>query len=84
MEFPGVHPSKYSLCTVFMSPETAISPHWRALFTADHVKKQLALVAIDEAHCIVDWLVLRIMGNTAKWQLLSAIGVMLLGQPTVN
>ena len=64
-----------------MSPETAISPHWRALFTA---KKQLALVAIDEAHCIVDWLVLRIMVSTAKCQLLSVIGVMLLEQPTVN
>ena len=51
-----------------MSPEIAISPHWRALFTADYVKKQLALVAIDEAHCIVDWLVRIIIVNTVKCQ----------------
>ena len=38
---------------MFMSPEIAISPHWRALFTAEHVKKQLALVAIDEAHALL-------------------------------
>ena len=43
-----------------MSPETAISPLWRAVFTADYVKKNLTLVAIDEAHCIVDWSVIRI------------------------
>ncbi len=40
-----------------MSPETAICPPWRGVFTAEYVKKHLALVAIDEAHCIVDWLV---------------------------
>ena len=41
-----------------MSPKTAISSQWHAVFIADYVKEHLALVAIDEAHCIVDWLVL--------------------------
>ena len=41
--------------TVFMSPEAAISTLWRTLYSYDYVKKNLALVAIDEAHCIIDW-----------------------------
>ena len=41
-----------------MSPETAIDPPWRTVFSAEYVKTHLALVALDEAHCIVDWLVL--------------------------
>lgn len=40
-----------------MSPENAISPPWRGVFSSGYVKEHLALVAIDEAHCIVDWLV---------------------------
>ncbi len=40
-----------------MSPETAISSLGHEVFATDYVKEHLALVAIDEAHCIVDWLV---------------------------
>ena len=40
-----------------MSPETAIDPPWRTVFSAEYVKTHLALVALDEAR-IVDWLVL--------------------------
>ena len=44
-------------CIVFMSPEAATTSPCREVFTADYVKKHLALVAIDEAHCVLDWLV---------------------------
>ena len=40
--------------SVFMSPETAINNQWRTLFGSNKV----ALVSIDEAHCIPEWLVL--------------------------
>jgi superfamily II DNA helicase RecQ len=35
-----------------MSPETAVKPPWRNIFQTPHFKKVLALVAVDEAHCI--------------------------------
>ena len=40
---------------VFMSPEHAVAPPWRGLFCCDYFKRHLAVVAIDEAHCIADW-----------------------------
>ena len=40
-----------------MSPETAVSAEWRKMFDSAYVKQQLVLVAIDEAHCIPEWLV---------------------------
>ena len=40
--------------TVFLSPEKAVSQPWRGIFSSD---LQLALVAIDEAHCVYEWLV---------------------------
>lgn len=39
---------------MFMSPEIAISNPWRDLFSS---KLQLSLLAIDEAHCVYEWLV---------------------------
>ena len=39
---------------MFMSPEIAISNPWRDLFSS---KLQLSLIAIDEAHCVYEWLV---------------------------
>ena len=40
-----------------MAPETAVSPPWRDVFATTLFQRNLALVAIDEAHCISDWLV---------------------------
>ena len=40
---------------VLMSPEHAVTPPWRRLFGSEYYKRHLAVVAIDEAHCIVDW-----------------------------
>ena len=36
-----------------MSPETAISEPWRRSFT----ERRIVLVAVDEAHCILEWFV---------------------------
>ena len=44
-----------NLCVVFMAPETAVSPPWRDLFSTVF-KEMLAEVAVDEAHCISEWL----------------------------
>ena len=38
---------------VFMSPETATTSRWRKLFKDGTI----GMVAIDEAHCISEWLV---------------------------
>lgn len=45
-----------NLCVVFMAPETAVSPLWRDLFSTPVFKEKLAEVAVDEAHCISEWL----------------------------
>ena len=45
-----------NLCVVFMAPETAVSPPWRDLFSTPVFKEKLAEVAVDEAHCISEWL----------------------------
>lgn len=39
-----------------MSPETAVSNPWRGFFSSELANK-LALVAVDEAHCVHEWLV---------------------------
>lgn len=38
-----------------MPPETAIAAEWRRVFTNAYIKLKLALVAVDEAHCITEW-----------------------------
>ena len=43
------------LCSVFMAPETAVSPPWRNLFSTPVFKENLAIVAVDESHCIPEW-----------------------------
>ena len=40
-----------------MSPEAAVNPKLCELFKYQYVKRNLVLVAIDEAHCITEWLV---------------------------
>ena len=48
-----------------MSPEWAISSSCHTLFSKPHIKKNLALVAIDEVHCVLDWLLIFLMYNIA-------------------
>lgn len=43
---------------VSMSPECAVKKPWCTLFSTPYAKKTLVLVAIDEAHCVLQWLVL--------------------------
>ena len=40
---------------VLMSPETAVNPPWRNVFTDAEFQQRLALIAVDEAHCIFEW-----------------------------
>ena len=40
---------------VFMSPELSLSLPMNKFFSAQYVKWNLTLVAVDEAHCITDW-----------------------------
>ena len=51
--------SLYVLPLVKMPPEVAITS-WRSVFEKPYVKKNLILLAIDEVHCICEWLVNRI------------------------
>ena len=34
-----------------------MKPLWRNVFTTPHGKTNIVLAAVDEAHCIEDWLV---------------------------
>ena len=45
-----------------MSPEIAVQPPWRNVFCTPFFKKHLTLVAVDEAHCIPEWLGLLAIG----------------------
>ena len=49
---------KVTCFAVFMSPECALKPPWRNIFTTPHGKANIVLVAVDEAHCIEDWSVI--------------------------
>ena len=42
---------------VFMSPEIATASPWREMFSSEYFKKYLFMIAVDEAHCITEWLV---------------------------
>ena len=48
--------SLYVLPVVMMPPEVATTS-WRSVLEKQHVKKNLVLIAINEAHCICEWLV---------------------------
>ena len=41
---------------VLMSPETAALPPWCGVFLDKDFRKKLTLIAVDEAHCIAEWL----------------------------
>ena len=49
--------SEYHNDLVLMSPETATSAPWRNVFGEQYLKANLCSVAVDESHCIVEWLV---------------------------
>ena len=42
---------------VLMSPETATSTPWRNVFGEQYYRSNLCSIAVDESHCIVEWLV---------------------------
>lgn len=46
-----------SLCEAFVSPEVAVGAGMRKLLAESHLKHTLVLIAVDEAHCIPEWLV---------------------------
>ena len=45
------------LTSVFMAPETAVCLPWREIFKSPFFTNNLAVVSVDEAHCIHEWLV---------------------------
>ena len=47
----------HSILVVFMSPETATSRPWRNLFSESYYRSHLVVLAVDEAHCVHEWLV---------------------------
>ena len=46
----------YYYLIMFMFPETAVKPPWRELFSKNLFQQCAVMVAIDEAHCIHEWL----------------------------
>lgn len=40
-----------------MPPEVATTGPWRSIFSSAYMQQHLVLVAVDEAHCICEWLV---------------------------
>ena len=45
---------------MFLSPEILELPAWKKVLSSKAFNKRLAIVAVDEAHCIADWLVVTI------------------------
>ena len=45
----------FTILSVFMSPEVSLSLPMTKFLSAQYVKQNIVLVAIDEANCITDW-----------------------------
>lgn len=45
----------YQLLVVFVSPEVALSSSFDSVVSLPFLKRNLVVVAVDEAHCIADW-----------------------------
>lgn len=48
-----------------MSPEFAVRPPWRSIFRSEFLKNNLAIIAVDEVHCIPEW-----FGSTYRYGIL--------------
>ena len=46
------------LIAVFISPETAQLAEWKVLFSDPILRAKIAVVAVDEAHCISEWYII--------------------------
>ena len=50
-----------------MSPETATTAPWKQLYNEPFIKQHLVMIAIDEAHCIYEWLVSNLLALDYKY-----------------
>ena len=41
---------------MFVAPEVIVRAPWRGIFECPVFKQRLVLIAVDEAHCIPEWL----------------------------
>ena len=46
---------KYSI--LFLSPESLFGGKWRAVISTDVYRDRVKVLAVDEAHCVVEWYV---------------------------
>ena len=51
-------PTIQSSLAMFMSPELAVLSSCQSLLLKPRVKNNLVLVAIDEVHCVLEWLLI--------------------------
>ena len=49
--------SKAEVSIVYGSPEAILTKKWRQVISSSEWSNRLVAVAIDEAHCIIEWLV---------------------------
>ena len=59
-----------------MSPESAVGQPWRQLFGMQCFTCKLALIAVDEAHCISEWLVVHVPSEVRDVHNTNNIGIL--------